>query len=167
MLMSDEEISNALARFQATVHPSIPKYHTPAMRRQFMDQVKLLIGGQVPPHVCRNIYRSLTGDNSAEITSSEIDKRIKLALETNDPDLIMDLCHLNSGRPGDTFQVFFDEFIKYMDEIMAADECPHRISRMSEFVSNRDLIEQVSKCVPPNTAIPSASTVQMAFCPPK
>ena len=120
--MSDEEISNSLVRFQATVHPSIPTYHTRAMRRQFMDQVKLLSGSQVPPHVCRNKYRSLTGDNSAEITSSEIDKRIKLALETNDPDLIMNLRYLNSARLGDTFQVFIDEFIKYVDEITAADE---------------------------------------------
>ena len=164
-VMSDHEKSNALLRFLATIQPLLPVYHTRAMRRAFMDQVNLLTTGNVPPHVSKNLYQSLTGDSSAEITS-EIAERVQLAIDTNDPDLIMDLRHLNSGRPGDTFKVFFDELIKYVDEITAADERRHGVAHMSEFLSLRDMIDQVSKRVPENTPIPSASTVGFAFCPP-
>ena len=74
--------------------------------------------------------------------------------------------HLNSGRPGDTFQVFFDELAKYVEEITAADERRHGVAHMSEFLSLRDMIERVSERVPHNTPIPSPSTVKFAFCPP-
>ena len=36
----------------------------------------------------------------------EIDKRVQLALETEDPDLVTDMRHLNKDQPGDTFDVF-------------------------------------------------------------
>ena len=165
-LLSEHEISNALVRFHATVQPKIPIYHTRAMRGEFVNQVKLLSHGKIPSHVSRNIYQSLTGDSSAEITNSEIDKRVQLALDTNDPDLIVDLRHLNSGRPGDTFQVFFDELAKYVEEITAADERRHGVAHMSEFLSLRDMIERVSERVPHNTPISFPSTVKYAFCPP-
>ena len=161
-LMSQHEISNALVRFHATVQPKIPIYHTRAMRGEFVNQVKLLSHGKIPSHVSRNIYRSLTGDSSTEITNSEIDKRVQLALDTNDPDLIVDLRNLNSGRPGDTFQVFFDELAKYVEEITAADERHHGVAHMSEFLSLRDMIERVSERVPHNTPIPSPSTVKVS-----
>ena len=74
--MSGQDISNALVRFQVTIQPIIPTYHTRATRNVFMEKVELLVGGEFPPHVCRNIYRILTGDVSAEISSLEIDKRV-------------------------------------------------------------------------------------------
>ena len=53
------------------------------------------------------MYCTLTGDNSAEATSHQIDERIRLAIVTEDPELVTDLRHLNKGRPGDTFTSFF------------------------------------------------------------
>ena len=70
--LSDHEISNALLRFQATIQPMLPVYHTRTMRRASMDQVNLLSTGNVPPHVSKNLYQSLTGDSFAEIISSKI-----------------------------------------------------------------------------------------------
>lgn len=36
-----------------------------------------------------------------------IEYRIQETISSEDPDLVIDLCHLNTGRPGDTFQVVF------------------------------------------------------------
>ena len=47
----------------------------------------------------------------------------------------------------------------------AADERRHGVAHMSEFLSVRDLIEQVSKDLPADTTIPSESTVLFAFVP--
>ena len=49
------------------------------------------------------------GDCSSESCSAESDDRIKLAVETEDPDLVIDLRYLNKGHPGDTFKLFFEE----------------------------------------------------------
>ena len=118
-------------------------------------------------HVERNdLQLNLTGDCSAEGECAEIDDRVKLAVETGDEDLILDLRHLNKGRPGDTFQVFFSELEKIVDETTAADERRHGISHMSEFLSICDLIQRVKGRVPNETPIPSEATVLYAFAPP-
>ena len=41
----------------------------------------------------------------------EIDSRVKLATETNDPDLVVDLRHLNKGRPGNMFDLFLMNYV--------------------------------------------------------
>ena len=111
-------------------------------------------------------HLSSSGDASAEISSAEIDHRVKLAIETDDPDLIIDLRHLNTGRPGDTFDVFFREFELIVEEITAADDRRHGVAHMSEFLSIKDLMSQVKHRVPGGTPIPSESTVIHAFAPP-
>ena len=95
----------------------------------------------------------------------EIDERVKLAVETGDEDLVLDLRHLNKGRPGDTFQVFFTELEKIIEEKTAADDRRHGVAHMSEFLGIRDLIEQVKLRIP-DAPIPSESTVSLAFAPP-
>ena len=137
----DEEYTQLL-RFLAKIEPDIPVYHTRAMRREFKEELsKLKV--DLPSHALRYIYSRLTGDASSELQSEEIDDRVRLAIESDDPDLIVDLRHLNQGRPSDTFQLFFDELVKYVEEITAADERRHGIAHMSEFLSIRDMIEQV------------------------
>ena len=84
----------------------------------------------------------------------------------DDPDLIIDLRHLNQGRPGDTFNVFFRELELVVDEMTAADDRRHGVAHMSEFLSVKDLISQVKQRVPDKTPIPSESTVIHAFAPP-
>ena len=136
------------------------------MRKQFAKQVGTLHATKMKPHVIRHIYRALTGDNSKEIDNTEIDSRVKLAIETEDPDLVIDLRHLNKGRPGDTFKLFFEELTLIVEQLTAADDRRHGIAHMSEFISIRDLISKVSAKLPNDTPIPSESTVIHSFAPP-
>ena len=45
----------------------------------------------------RPIYKSLTEDTCSELLCQEIDERIQLAVETEDPDLVIDMRHVNKG----------------------------------------------------------------------
>ena len=74
-----------------------------------MEQVKLLVGGEVPPHVCRNI------------------------LGMPPPKYLHQKLISEFNLPCDMFQVFFDEAVKYVDEITAADERRQEVAHMSDF----------------------------------
>uniref|UniRef100_A0A7M5XFY4 Uncharacterized protein n=1 Tax=Clytia hemisphaerica TaxID=252671 RepID=A0A7M5XFY4_9CNID len=137
---------DTVTKMLKAVEPEIPIYHTRAMRKQFHEEVKL-ISSKTPAHVIRHIYKTLTGDLSSEPISQEIDERVQLAIETEDPDLLLDLRHLSKGRPGDTFDIFFAELEKMVDEVTAADDRRHGVVHMSEFLSIHHLIEQVKKRV--------------------
>ena len=134
------------------------------MRRQFQKQVKL--SSPTPPHVVRHIYKSLTGDTCSELLCQEIDKHVQLAVETEDPDLVIDMRHLNKGRLGDTFDVFFKELEAIVEDLTAADERRHGVAHMSQFLSISNLIKQIKARVPEGTNIPSESTVIHVFAPP-
>ena len=118
-------------------------------------------------HQVRFVYRHLTGYCSAEIDSSEIDSHVKLAIETKDLDLACDLCPLNKGKPGDTFNVFFD-YLQKMLEVTVADDCRHGIMHMAKYLGVQDLIERVKEKLPAgsNVAIASESTAIYAFALP-
>ena len=153
-------------RMLSKIEPSIPIYCTRAMRKAFKKQLPSINSCEIQSHILRHICRQLTGDASAEISSAEIDHPVKLAIETDDPDLIIDLRHLNTGRPGNTFDVFFRELEFIVEEITVADDRRHRVAHMSEFLSIKDLMSQVKHRVPDGTPIPSESTVIHAFAPP-
>lgn len=59
------------------------------------------------------------------------------AIDMEDPDIILDLRKLNKGKPGNTFQVFFDELQKIVNDITAADERRHNTAHMSQHLSIR------------------------------
>ena len=161
----DSRVTMAV-RMVAKIEPEIPVYHSRAMRKVFSKQLQSIHSCSIQPHILRHIYRELTGDASREISRAEIDQRVQLAIETDDPDLIIDLRHLNEGRPGNTFAVFFRELELVVEEVTAADDRRHGIAHMSEFLSIKDLISQVQKRVPAEIPIPSESTVIHAFAPP-
>ena len=52
-----------------------------------------------------------------------------------------------------------------MEEIAAADERRHQVEHLSEFISVKDLIQQVKADLPENTPIPRESTVLFSFVP--
>ena len=52
-----------------------------------------------------------------------------------------------------------------IDEISAADERRHGVAHLSNFISLRDLIEQITKDRPAGTPISSETTVPFAFTP--
>lgn len=121
-------------------------------------------GTHIPPHILRSIYTTLTNDASAE-QDKEIDERVRLAVLGLDPDLVVDLRHLNKGRPGDTFEAFFGALETEVEDLVAADERRHNIEHISKYISVRDLIEQVRSKLPEGIPIPSESTVLFAFVP--
>ena len=146
------------------VEPDISTYHTQAMWRQLQKQVKLL-SSSTPPHVVRHIYKSLTGDTCSELLCQEIDQRVQLAVESEDPDLVIDMPHLNKDWPKDTFDVFFKKLEAIVEDLTAADERRHGVVNMSQFLIISDLTKQVKARVPEGTKIPLESTVIRAFAP--
>ena len=90
---------------------------------------------------------------------------MRQAITGEDPNLVVDLRHLNKGRPGDTFKVFFDTMETKIDEISVADERRRGIAHLSNFFSLRDLIEQITKNCATRTPIPSNTTVLFIFAP--
>ena len=164
--MSDDAKGAAAVQFVDKIKGNIPIYHTRAMRKLFNKHLNAINSCTIQPHIRRHVYRELTSDASREISRAEIDQRVQLAIETNDPELIVDLRHLNEGRPGDTFDAFFRELELVVDEITAADDRRHGICHMSEFLSVKDLIKRVKEKLPVKTPIPSESTVIHAFAPP-
>ena len=161
----DDKFTMAV-RMLKKLEPEIPIYQTRAMRRLFYKQINSLHCVNIPPHALRNVYHTLTGDSSTAATSSEIDQRIQLAIESEDADLVIDLRHLYKGQPGDTFDVFFEEIANMVDQITAADDRRHGVSHMSELLSIRDLTNQVKEKIPEGSPISSASTVIHSFAPP-
>ena len=90
---------------------------------------------------------------------------MRRAITGEDPNLVVDLRHLNKGRPGDTFKVFFDTMETKIDEIPVADESRRGIAHLSNFFFLRDLIEQITKNRATGTPIPSNTTVLFIFAP--
>ena len=164
-LFTEDDKQTQALRMLKTIEPQIPVYHTRAMRREFGKNLHCVQGAKLPEHLLRHIYRTLTGDSTAIKQCKEIDQRVQLAIETEDPDLVVDLRKLNLGRPGDTFKAFFDELQRQVEAMTAADERRHGVCHMSTYLSIRDLREQVAKKLPEGTAIPSESTIIFAFAP--
>ena len=69
------------------VKTQIPHYHSRAMSQDFINMYGRLTS-TTSPYVLRDIYKGLTNDQSASRTTDEkeIDKCIKEALESEDPD---------------------------------------------------------------------------------
>lgn len=86
----------------------VPLYHTRAMRRLFMEKASLMCN--IKSKDARYIYRELSGDNSAPETfeQREIDKRVELAFDMQDPDILTDLREHNTGQPK-KYSVFFEK----------------------------------------------------------
>jgi hypothetical protein len=64
------------------------------------------------------LYQDLTGDASVpnDEISKEMHERIKLMLDTQDPDIIIDL-RKTIGERGTKFDVFWNEMHEYFNEI--------------------------------------------------
>ena len=108
-----------------------------------------------------DIYKVLINDQSASrtIDEKEIDMRIKEALKSEDPDIIVDLRELIVAKQtiikssGNTVNRIYETVLQFMSVNMA------------KTISVRDLIAQVKECCPEGTPIPSESWVHFNFCP--
>ena len=141
----------------------LPTYHTRAMRRDFIHSFGRYTNSK--PGILREVYRTLTGDASSASTTAqeEVDARVEKLLETQDPDLIWDLCMQNAGRP-ESFTVFLEECQHYLDAAVetAVDERRHDdvhdgdvVTHLARAMSVRDMYKQVCKRCPEQTPIPS------------
>ena len=83
------------ARSLEKVRPDLPVYHSRQQRREFSRLVGK-IASSVTPAAIRAIYTELTNDATGP-QNPEIDARIKQAMLGDDPDLVIDLRHLNKG----------------------------------------------------------------------
>lgn len=85
-----------------------------------------------------------------------MDNRVRLYIEMEDPDIVLDLRSLHSGT-GSKFNVFWEECAKYLQEDvgLAAEERRHsEVTHLARVISVWDLLQQVSDRCPP---IPSRS----------
>ena len=101
------------------------------------------------------------------MSEAEVDKRVKLYVEMEDPDVVIDLRELQSGR-GSKFDCFWEECEKFLQEKVgvAVDERRHsQVTHVASAISVRDLREQVASRCPLSTPIPSSSWLSLQFWP--
>ena len=118
--------------------------------------------------MCISVYKRFSfifkiGDNAAGRTTeeSEMDERVEEALRIEDPDIILDLRHLNQNKQ-DKYALFWEQSQVYLNECTAVHERRHdTVTYMAKAISVRDLIEQVAKRCPEGTAIPSEQWVRL------
>ena len=121
------------------------------------------------PAVLRALYRELTNDASAptNIHEAEIEERMKMILEMEDADIVLDLRHLNSRRKSQ-YDAFWKECKKFLEEIIgsAVDYRRHgSVTHLATAISVRDLRDQVQAKCPDGTRIPSESWIRLQFWP--
>ena len=115
----DSTLEVVLSRSQSVIEAikqSIPVYHTRAMQSEFILKFGHITSA-VKPAVLRYFYKDLTGDSSSSQTldQSEIDSRVKQAIEMEDPAIVMDLRQLNTGKISQ-YDTFWDECSKFLQE---------------------------------------------------
>ena len=109
------------------------------------------------------------GDASAasNLSEEEVDKRVKMYVDLEDPDIIMDLRSHNTGH-GTKYDIFWTECEKFLQEDigLAVDERRHTsVTHLARVLSVRDLLQQVTARCPPSTPIPSRSWLSLQFWP--
>ena len=150
-----------------SVREKIQTYHTHAMRKEAMNTFGRICG--VKPKFLREIYKRLTGDMSASRTTNEaeVDTRVRLALDGEDANIIVDLRELNEGRQ-EKFSVFWSECKSYLENVteVAVQERRHgEITYLASALSSRDMLEEVAKRCPEGTPIPSEAWLRYQFWP--
>ena len=146
----------------------LPSYKTRAMRITAFRKFGRITPGMSPANF-RYMYKELTGDYSAScnLDQSEIEKRVKLAIDMEDPDVNVDLRHLNSGRKSlyDPFWLACSKFIQENIGQAVDDRRHQQVTHFATAMSVPDLISQVAKSLPEGTPIPCESWVRLQFWP--
>ena len=159
------DIATASILTYEALKPRLPEFHTRQMRKEFVHRyTNLHAVPKLPSHILKNMYAELTLDASS-VQNPTIEARMQEAIMSEDPDLVLDMRHLNTGRPNDTFQIFYDTLAETVESMMAADDRRHNVCHMSKYISIPDLIKEVSRNVPARTPVPSESSVLFAFVP--
>ena len=74
-------------------------FHTRAMKKEFKNIVELCLG-KLDKARLRYIYTSWLGDNSASenLSTKEIDERVKIMVKLRDSNIITDFREINEGE---------------------------------------------------------------------
>ena len=89
-------------------------------------------------------------------------------MEPEDPQMVIDLCSLNSSTEHAKYDVFWDHCSQHLNENVgtAVDDRRHsEVVHLAQAISVRDLRDQVKMKCPEGTAIPSLEWVRLQFCP--
>ena len=114
----DEAIKNSQTVIEE-IKVKLPVFHSRLMKKAFISKFGR-VSSAVKPAVLRYFYHDLTGDCSASETLSqeELYLRVKQAIEMEDPEIVTDLRHLNSGMKA-KYDVFWDECSKLLEQKLA------------------------------------------------
>ncbi len=146
------------------IEKNIPVYHTREMKRVFSRRYGLLCNAK--PSVILDMYKFLTGDNSATTTSEETQKRLQLILESQDPEVILDLRSVNPGRH-EKYSAFWDGVSCLLNEnaLKAVDSRRHgTVCHLAVAFSVADLRNQVV-AKNPGIEVPSIEWIRLQFWP--
>ena len=151
-----------------SVKEMLPVYKTRAMRSAAFNKFGRL-SSNLTPIAFRYIYKDLTGDHSApaNLDQAEIEKRVRLLVDMEDADVVLDLRHLNSGRKS-MYDAFWDESSKFIQDSIgqAVDDRRHQqVTHLATAISVNDFVTQVSRRCPDGTQIPSEAWVRLQFWP--
>ena len=144
------DISSALTSSQQvieTLKSNIPTYHTRAMRKAMFDKFGL-VTNKVKPSVLRHFYRDLTGDRAVSPSRSEqeVDERLALLFELEEPELIFDLRTTNPGNASNCYELFWRIAEEFLQEDIgtAVDDRRHSVAvHVAKAISVRDFKHQV------------------------
>lgn len=94
----DADISESQRTIEK-VKEQLPVFHTRAMKAALHSKFGR-VAPNMKPVTLRALYRELTNDASAptNLHEAEIDERMRMILEMEDADIMLDLRHLNTGR---------------------------------------------------------------------
>ena len=140
----------------------VPVFHTRNMRKKLMQKY-----GRVTPSmkksVMRKWYKDLTGDcsGSCNLHEEEIDERVRLVLEMEDPDVLLDLRALNRpnmmhfGTSGKNF------LMKTLELLWMTDDMHRWVNPPCTGNFNKRQV----RARPEGTKIPSESWLRLQFWP--
>ena len=172
-IKESDDIINIMGRLKAKVKDALPMYTSRAMRTQFKSKFGAI--SHTKTAVLRHMYKDLTGDASASVNleQAELDKRVKLAMEHEDEEVLYDLRTLNNGRVA-TYESFLDACRKYIENVVgtAVDERRHGhvhdgevITHMATALSAQTLYDSVCQDYPKDLPLPSVQWLRMQFWP--
>ncbi|CAH1269408.1 Hypp4174 [Branchiostoma lanceolatum] len=162
----DREL-NTTNKLMYQAEKDMPVYHTREMRKRFRERFSLVTNAK--PVVLKEVYQFLTNDVAADecTASKDVRQRLKLLLDVQDPDLVVDMRSMNEGHK-EKYQHFWDEATKMIEEMQLAtvDDRRHgQVCHMALAMSVPDFITQVCKRLPEEVEVPTATWVSLQFWP--
>ena len=148
-------------RVVSEIEGKLPEYHTRLQKRHFKQ--KLANIASLKPAILDFIYKELAMD-AAQVSHPEMQQRLNL-ISLGETGLIADLRELNTGRPSDRFDVFFEKMSEVVESVTAVDDRRHGEEHLARWLSLEDMMNQTLSICPEGTLVPSKALVRLQFSP--